>query len=280
MDGKKSFFEMLEPKSALVVGVVAGVLLIGTIGFIILGASVLSGKIGSNTQAKGNDTEKVAISNTNPARTPVVNVVKSDRPKVELFVMSYCPFGLQMEKAYLPAWNLLKNKADFSIKFVDYAMHGLKELEENTRQYCIQKEQSAKYVSYLQCFTGKDDYKACLTSTGVNTSKLDSCVSNTNKQFAIIDKYYDQSTWISGQFPQYPIDADLNQQYGVQGSPTLVINGAEVSANRTPEAVKQAICSSFTNAPSECQTKLSDQSTSSGFGTGVGTNSGSAECGS
>lgn len=76
---------------------------------------------------------------------------------------------------------IVKNKADFSIKFVSYAMHGLKELEENTRQYCLAKNFSAKFIPYLKCFTGKDDYKACLTEAGVSESSLASCVNDTNK---------------------------------------------------------------------------------------------------
>jgi len=279
VEGKKTFFESLEPKSALLVGLVAGILVIGTLGFVVMGVYALKG---SSAKANNSNTP-VAANNpaaTTPTQTPAATVTKSDRPKVELFVMAYCPYGLQMEKAYLPAWSLLKNKADISVKFVDYSMHGLKEVEENTRQYCIEKDQSDKYIPYLQCFTGKDDYAACLASAGVNTKNLDSCVASVNKQYGIIDKYNDQSTWVNGQYPQYPIYADLNTQYGVQGSPTLIINGAEAQANRTPEDVKQAICASFTNPPSECQTTLSNTPTSAGFGTTAGTAaaSGGAGC--
>ena len=44
-------------------------------------------------------------------QTPT-NVPKTDKPKVEAFVFSYCPYGLQFEKALLPAYNLLKTKGE------------------------------------------------------------------------------------------------------------------------------------------------------------------------
>jgi hypothetical protein len=66
--------------------------------------------------------------------------------------MSYCPFGTQAEKGILPVVNLLKDKIDFKVKFVNYAMHGKKEIDENNLQYCIQKEEPNKYNSYLTCF--------------------------------------------------------------------------------------------------------------------------------
>jgi len=277
MDEKKDFFSSLEPKSALIVGVVGGILVLGTIGFIVMLVMTFHGGINLASAKSATTTDNTANANQGNT-TPTPTVVKADKPVVDLFVMAYCPYGLQMEKAFLPVWSLLKNKASLDIKFVYYSMHGLKEIQENTRQYCIDKEQNDKYIAYLQCFTGKDDYKACLAQAKVNESKLNACTASTDKQFSITAKYNDQSTWLSGQYPLYPIYDALNKQYSIGGSPTLIINGAEASANRTPEAVKEAICASFNNAPSECQQKLSDAATSPGFGTATG-GSGTAAAG-
>lgn len=278
MEEKKSFFELLDAKSALIVGVVAGFLAICTIGFFIMLFMALNGKLNLFVAAK----DEPVIANQQPTannnQPAPANIPKSNKPVVEVFVMSYCPFGLQMEKAVLPAWELLKNKADISIKFVSYAMHGLKEVEENTRQYCIATEQADKYIPYLKCFSGKDDYKACLKEAKVSESKMNNCVAATDKKFGTIVKYNDQSTWLSGRYPVYPVHADLNTKYGVQGSPTFIINGVEASVGRTPEAVKQAICAAFNTAPSECGTTLSTGSPVAGFGTGTGTATGGAEC--
>ncbi|EKD42889.1 MAG: hypothetical protein ACD_72C00544G0002 [uncultured bacterium] len=264
---KKSFFASLDSKSALIVGLVAGVLVICTIGFVVmLGLYFKGGKLASVNTPAGTVANNTPANVQQPAPQPV-SVVKADRPKVELFIMSYCPYGLQMQKAYLPAWELLKNKADIDIKFVSYAMHGKKEIDENTRQYCIEQNQPAKYQAYAKCFTGKDDYKGCLSAAGISESSLTSCINATNNKFGILDKFNDQSTWLSGRYPIYSVHQDLNDKYGVEGSPTLVINGAQAEGvGRTAEAVKQAICASFNNAPAECQQTLSNSAYQPGFG--------------
>jgi len=274
MEEKKSFFANLEPKSAMIVGVVAGFLVLCAIGFVVMLVVYFGGK--DNTD----NNQKTPIVDDSQ-NTPVPVVVKSDKPVVELFVMAFCPFGLQMQKAFVPAWELLKDKADFSVKFVSYAMHGKEEIEENTRQYCIQAEQPEKYISYLKCFVvGKDKngYKSCLTSAGVNEAKLNTCVNNANNKFGIMAKFDDQGSWLNGRYPIYSVHADLNEKYGVQGSPTLIINGAEVQANRTPAAVKQAVCAAFNNAPAECAQKLSTAAAVAGFGAGTGADTGTAAC--
>lgn len=276
MDERKSFFDNLEPKSALLVGLVGGMLCLGTLGFILLGYKAANGGVNCSAgllsgQASSPVAAASAPSNQDaPAAPPVVT--KADKPKVELFVMSYCPFGLQMEKAYLPVMDLLKGKAEMDIKFVSYAMHELKEVEENTRQYCIEKDQNSLYPAYLKCFTASGDFKSCVGSVGVNQSRMNSCVAEANKQFGIMDQYNNKSKWLSGRFPVYPIHEDLNQKYGVQGSPTLIINGSPAEVSRSPESVKQAVCASFTNPPAECQQTLSTAPTSPGFGTAIGAN--------
>ena len=279
MEEKNSFFGSLNSKSALLVGILAVILVLCTIGFFIMLGIYFGGKSGDTVKA-GKNAELNNNTNTSPA------VVKSDRPVVELFVMSYCPYGLQMEKAFLPVWELLKNKADFSLKFVSYAMHGKKELDENTRQYCIEKEQPTKYLAYLNCFfsAGTNNgseakYANCLNTAGINQTQLSNCLAATDKTFSITAKFNDQSTWLSGQYPVYPVHSDLNDKYGVQGSPTLIINGAEAAAGRNPEAVKQVVCAAFKDAPAECSQKLSEVSAVAGFGSGAGSDTGAAACG-
>ncbi len=280
MEEKKSFFANLDSKSALVVGLVAGVLVICTIGFVVMLGLYFKG--GSSVKNVATTPATQVADTQDQQAAPTAVVPKADKPKVELFVMAYCPYGLQMEKAYLPAWALLKDKADIDVKFVSYAMHGLKEVEENTRQYCIEQTQPAKYQNYLKCFTGKDDSAGCLASAGISAGSLTSCTNATNKQYGILDKYNDQTTWLSGRYPVYPINADLNDKYGVQGSPTLVINGVQAEGvGRTAEAVKQAICASFNNAPAECQQTLPNTAYQPSFGYEVSATGGAnaAACG-
>ncbi len=206
----------------------------------------------------------------------LVEIKKFDKPDVEVFVMAYCPYGTQIEKGIIPVHELLKDKANISIRFVQYTMHGKNEVNENTRQYCIQKEQQDKYWGYLACFLEKGDSANCLNKTNIDKNKLQSCINEADKEFSI------SSDLASGaQYPRYRVNEGIAMKYGVQGSPTFVINGAQVNANRDSESLKNAICNAFPQKkrPAECNQTLSSTPPSPGFGfSGTGTNSG-ATCG-
>lgn len=201
------------------------------------------------------------------------NVPKSDKPTVELFVMSHCPFGTQSEKGMLPAVRTLGDKVDFKVRFVYYAMHGKKEVDEQLNQYCIQKEQPSKYLNYLACFLNDSAGQgsptagaACMVSTGVDKTKLSTCVAAADSQFEITKNFNDRASWLSGQFPLFNTDKDLNTKYSVGGSPTLIINGVQSNAGRDSASYLAAICNAFNNKPAECDTQLSGVSPGPGFG--------------
>ncbi len=200
-------------------------------------------------------------------RKPVAqNIPKSDRPDVKLFVMSYCPFGLQAQRAFLPVYNLLKGKADMKVCFVDYAMHGKKEIDENLRQYCIQKVQKGKYYDYLNCFVREGDFNKCLIQARVNKIKIDRCIAETDKQYNITKDYNNKDTWQGGRFPKFSVQAGLNKKYNVRGSPTIVINDRVVSIfPRSPEKYKETVCKAFKSPPKECSENLSSKPSPAGF---------------
>ncbi len=217
----------------------------------------------------------------NAASGPVVSK-KTDKPKVELFVMSYCPFGTQMEKAYLPAIKALGDSIDAKVKFVNYAMHGAKEVNENVLQYCLEKEKPEKFNDYLACFLDKGKSDACLKTLGIKKEELKSCIDATNKEFSIQKDLNDKSTYLSGRYPKFKIHDDLNKKYGVEGSPTLVVNGQKIDrAGRNPQAVLDIICSAFTDdkKPKACKEKLSTKTYQPGFGYDGANNNNSASAG-
>lgn len=205
-----------------------------------------------------------------PAQT---NVPKTDKPMVELFVMSHCPYGTQSEKGILPAVRALGDNVDFKVRFVYYAMHGEKEVKEQLVQYCIQSEQSDKYLSYLACFLNDsagqgsaDASNKCIASLGIDTKKLETCKTATDTKFNVMKNLNDQSSWLSGRFPLFDTDKEANTKYSVGGSPTLVINGVTVNSGRDSASYLSAICNAMTTPSAECQTQLSAASPGPGFG--------------
>jgi len=190
---------------------------------------------------------------------PPQEVVKSDKPKVELFVMTHCPYGTQAEKGFLPAMIGLGNSIDASVKFVHYFLHEPEETETPV-QICIREEQGDKYNAYLKEFLVEGDTEASLTKVGIDQAKLDDCIANRYESL-------------------YAADFALSEGYGVQGSPTLVINGQIVDSGRSADAYVKTICSAFNNAPSACTSlALDTASPSPGFGYGTTSSTANAQC--
>lgn len=205
-------------------------------------------------------------SNSGNNGSNTTEVPKSDRPDVKIFVMSYCPYGLQAENMMLPVYTLLKDKADFGIYFVDYAMHGKQELDENLLQYCLQNANQSQYFEYLSCFVQNGNSSTCLDEVGINPENLASCISSTDTTYNISGQYNNQSTWLGGTYPIFSVQNDLNELYNVSGLPTIIINGQKATVNpRTPENFKQIICSAFNTSPEECSQTLSSETPAAGF---------------
>jgi len=161
-------------------------------------------------------------------------IPKSDKPEVELFIMTHCPYGTQAEKGFIPMMKEMENLIDAKIRFVHYFMHDPEEAE-TSRQVCIREEQSSKYLDYLECFLEDGDSERCLTQAKIDKSKLEECISSGKS-----DEYYGE-------------DSGLSEEYGVQGSPSIVINGVMASSGRSPSAYLSTVCSAFNEMPEECE---------------------------
>ena len=197
----------------------------------------------------------------------LTEIIKNNKPEVELFVMSHCPYGTQVEKGILPVVKALGDKIDFKVRFCDYSMHGKKELDEELNQYCIQKNEPEKLLAYLNCFLADEtSSKKCIKETKINKTKLNTCVANTDKKYKVTEMFNDKSTWSSGRFPQFNVNKELAQKYGVKGSPGLVINGVKISSGRDSSSLLKTICAGFKEQPKECEEKLSSVAPSPGFG--------------
>jgi len=221
-----------------------------------------------------------------PSAPTPTNIPKSDKPIVEAFVMSHCPYGTQIEKGLLPVAELLGDKIDFQIKFVYYAMHPTSgEVEEQLNEYCIQEEQKDKFLDYLTCWLGKtgtpENGETCIEEVGINKAQLTTCTTATDAEFDVLANLADQSTWMNGRFPLFNIHKTDNEKYQVGGSPTLIINGVKSQAGRDSISLLNAICDAFNETPEECNTQLEAGQPTPGFGwsTTETANNAAAGCG-
>ncbi|GAH99520.1 unnamed protein product, partial [marine sediment metagenome] len=132
-----------------------------------------------------------------------------------------------------------------------------------------------KFSSYFSCFVKDGDFEKCLSDANIDRTKLATCISETDQEYNITLQYNDKSTWLNERFPKFNVHSDLNEKYGVRGSPTVVINDQVVNIDpRSPEKFKEVICQAFNSSPEECSQALSDDAPSPGLGEGTGSSSG------
>jgi hypothetical protein len=95
---------------------------------------------------------------------------------------------------------------------------------------------------------------------------MDSCVDNVDNEYKIIENFENNVNY-KGSYPEFAIHKAENEEYGVSGSPTLVINGSKVSSGRDSATLLATVCAAFEGeAPSECDSELSNSAPSPGFG--------------
>lgn len=190
-----------------------------------------------------------ASTNTDQTPTPVT---KTDKPMLEAFVVARCPYGLQMQRAIADAVKNLPSLDQYvKARYIGAvsgnsitSMHGDAEAKENLRQICIREEQPTKYWNYVGCqMKASGTETSCEQSTGVDSAKLSACTSDVTRGVAYAKK-----------------DFDLATKYNVQGSPTLILNGTQISESgyggRSSDGVKSMICAGFNTQSSFCTTKL------------------------
>lgn len=195
-----------------------------------------------------------------------IEIPKSERPIIEMFVMTYCPYGTQIQKGILPVLKVLDNNIDFRQMYVDYAMQDKKELDENLLQYCIQKEGDEELIAYLECFLAEENQSEnCFNQVVNNPSGVNSCLEETDNEFKITENYEQNIDW-RGNFPGFNVHLDEVNKYNVSGSPTLIINGVEVPAHRDPASLLNVICDAFEEKPEGCDSQLSNTAPAPGFG--------------
>jgi glutaredoxin len=243
-------------------GILAGIIIIAVI-ITLVGIFSLTGNAG---------VAPTPVSSPKPTTspTPVPEPVKSARPSVELFVMSFCPYGVQAENAMEPVVNLLGTKADITVRYIASvsgttvdsvkSLHGLPEAKEDLRQLCIAKYYPQALWPYLV------DVNAQCYPVNKNVTQLASCQKSVTAARGIDNQKIETCAGGSEGLALLKADEAITQNLKVTGSPTLIMNGQRYSGLRTAEAYKQGICARFETPPAECSVNLSAQAVASSTG--------------
>lgn len=188
------------------------------------------------------------------------DINKTKEPVLEAFVVSKCPFGVQIQRVLNEVVKNIPQMASYiKVEYIGAieggkitAMHGDEEAQENLRQICLREEQPNNFWAYIDCHIKEGNVNSCLQTAQIDVSKLTGCLADGNRGLAYAEK-----------------DFDAQNKYKVTGSPTLILDGNRISefdfGGRTAEAVKTVVCCAFQDKPDFCDETLSTELANSSF---------------
>ena len=147
------------------------------------------------------------------------------KPEVELFVMSYCPYGVDAERELLPFFEKYGDSIDFKLRFIVNekeastkntsgeiaftSLHGDPELIENKRQMVIAELYPDKLFDYLLCRADHlhGAWVNCANDVGLDVGRIAQAVEAEKTTMQLLE------------------EVQRTKELNVRGSPTLVIDG-------------------------------------------------------
>lgn len=150
------------------------------------------------------------------------------KPQVELFVMSFCPFGVQAEEELLPFIEKYGEAVDFNLRFianlVDEAgsdeskftsLHGEVEVIENLRQIAVSQLYPDQFFDYLLCRAKhlESAWTQCAEKVGLDIDKVNQEMESERTKRL------------------FEVDIQRATTLGVRSSPTLVVDGKVISGS-------------------------------------------------
>jgi protein-disulfide isomerase len=199
----------------------------------------------------------------------LLGIEKGDnKPQIDFFVMSYCPYGNLAEEAIEPVYQNLGDNAYFFPRYVIYSnyqtgypdycldeenkycsMHGIQELNQDVRELCVDKymgiDDYFRFVLAMNDECGYNNADTCwkpvAESLGLDTTVIENCEADEAEE--LLD-----------------MQLTLNSVFGVSGSPTVLIEGIKYTGSRTPAGYQQALCTYYENVPEGCGLQLEDPS--------------------
>ena len=193
------------------------------------------------------------------------------KPQIDFYVMSYCPYGNVAEEAIEPVYQELKDFAEFNPRYVIYSdyqgggsdfcidngklcsMHGVQELNQGIRELCVNKLFG----------TGKWFEFALAMNDACTYQNADSCWEDVAIELGLdadaIAQCEEEDAVDLGRR-----EKELNDIFGVSGSPTVFIEGQEYAGSRSPQGYMEGLCAAFEEgkAPAACDELDSMESTS------------------
>ncbi|MBU1243116.1 thioredoxin domain-containing protein [Myxococcota bacterium] len=157
--------------------------------------------------------------------------------KVEFYVMSQCPYGVEVENAVKPVLDKIGNLIDFKLDYIVNplpdgsfkSLHGQPEVDGNIVQLCANKYAPEKFWAFLGCQNKNmrdvhNNWKACAEQNGLDVAKLQACKDGQEGKDLL------------------KASGERAQAAKAGGSPTIVVNGKPYAGGRSTNGFMRAFC--------------------------------------
>ena len=156
-------------------------------------------------------------------------VSQMGKPTLELFVMSYCPYGVQAEEKLIPIVKKFGDAINFKLQFIArenpepseknitpfLSLHGYPEIAENIRQLLIAQAYPDKYLDYILCRGKKLDksWEACAQKLDIDVAKIQRLFDTEEAEQLFRD------------------NIKRAAELGIRASPTILVDNRQFQAN-------------------------------------------------
>ena len=160
--------------------------------------------------------------------------------KIDLYVMSQCPYGVQAVEAIVPAVEKFSGEVALNLEYVGtvddadklHSMHGDAELEGDLYQICAGDQSKDKQLKFVTCVnkewkTIPKGWESCAKEAGIDPVALSGCVSGDRGKKLLTESF------------------ERTKKAGVQGSPNIKINGEEYKGGRMTHDFVKHICGTY-----------------------------------
>ena len=158
-------------------------------------------------------------------------------PKLELYVMSQCPYGTEVVDAVAAAHEQLAGAVNLDIQFIGdgqagnlQSMHGPNEVAGALAQVCAMEIAPDRYLQMITCQNENarqvaTNWRPCAEKAGIDADTLAGCMEGDHGQELLAASF------------------DRAKQKGADGSPTIFLDGEPYTGGRKPRDFLKAICS-------------------------------------
>ncbi len=176
------------------------------------------------------------------------NMISADAVNLDLYVMSQCPYGTQVEDSIAPVLKKLGGNVNLNLNYIANdngdgsftSLHGPNEVQGDIVQLCAMKYNPDTYMDMIIC-QNKDagsipgNWESCATDNGLDVDKIKACYEGEEGKDLL-------SASISS-----------SEHVGATGSPTIYIGNDSYSGGRGENDFMRAICNAYTGEkPDAC----------------------------